>query len=114
MIDKVAKGIFYFDPSSGGENLSATYEAQAVDGDGNAAHKVEAGQVEGGPEIYTAQPCRSAHGGKSAPYARGGGSWKRGLGGIFDLPRQFPTLAGAQARVSTAGKQLKGSLSTCQ
>ena len=42
MIDKVAMGTYYFDHSNGVENLSATYEVQAVDGDGNASHRVKA------------------------------------------------------------------------
>lgn len=55
MIDKVSKGTYYFDHSYGAESLSATYEVQAVDGDGNASHKVKAFPDKGGPEIYTAQ-----------------------------------------------------------
>ena len=53
-IDKVAKGSYYFDHSDGAENLSASYQVQAIDGDGNASGKVEAVAVEGGPLIYTA------------------------------------------------------------
>ncbi len=54
MLDEVAKGTYYFDHSGGVENLSASYQVQAVDGDGNGSGKVEAVQAEGGPEIYTA------------------------------------------------------------
>lgn len=54
MIDKVAKGTYYFDDSGGPENLAAKYEVQAVDGDANASQKVEAAQVAGGPVVYTA------------------------------------------------------------
>lgn len=55
MIDKVAKGTYYFDHSSGAENIVADYSVQAVDGDGNASGKIEALKEEGGPIIYTAQ-----------------------------------------------------------
>jgi len=54
MIDKVAKGAYYFDHSDGPGNLSARYQVQAIDGDGNASGKVEAAQAAGGPMIYTA------------------------------------------------------------
>lgn len=54
MIDKVAKGTYYFDHSGGPENLSARYEVQAIDGDGNSSARIAAMPVEGGPAIYTA------------------------------------------------------------
>ena len=54
MIDKVAKGTYYFDHSNGPANLAANYQVQAVDGDGNGSRKVEAVQVAGGPVIFTA------------------------------------------------------------
>jgi hypothetical protein len=54
MLDKVAKGTYYFDHSSGPANLAARYDVQAVDGDGNGSRKVEARQSDGGPVIITA------------------------------------------------------------
>jgi len=55
MIDKVARGTYYFDHSSGAMNLSAVYAVQAIDGDGNASRKVEAAQVSGNPVVYSAE-----------------------------------------------------------
>ena len=55
LIDKVARGNYYFDHSGGLENLGAVYEVQAVDGDGNVSRKVTAGAVANAAEIYTAR-----------------------------------------------------------
>lgn len=52
-IDKVAQGTYYFDHSFEA-SLSADYQVQAVDGDGNVSQKVEAMLVPGGKETYTA------------------------------------------------------------
>lgn len=54
LLDKVAKGTYYFDRSGGPENLSATYEVEAVDGDGNGSRRVAAVQAQGGPVTYGA------------------------------------------------------------
>ena len=54
MIDKVAKGNYYFDHSDGDENLAVSYQVQAIDGDGNASGKIAAVAGEGGPLTYTA------------------------------------------------------------
>jgi hypothetical protein len=54
MLDKVAKGTYYFDHSGGPANLSARYHVQAIDGDGNGSHQVEAVQTAGEPAVYTA------------------------------------------------------------
>jgi hypothetical protein len=54
MIDKVAKGTYYFDHSNGPSNLSASYQVQAVDGDGNGSRRVEAVKVGGEPVTFTA------------------------------------------------------------
>lgn len=54
VIDKVAKGTYYFDHSQGVESLSARYEVQAVDGDGNGSRRVAAQQVAGDPVSFTA------------------------------------------------------------
>jgi hypothetical protein len=54
-IDKVSKGTYYFDSSRGPEELSAVYQVQAVDGDGNASRKIEAIEAAGSPVSYTAR-----------------------------------------------------------
>jgi hypothetical protein len=54
-LDKVGKANYYFDHSGGAENLSATYEVRAIDGDGNGSSKVKAVEEQGGPEVYTAE-----------------------------------------------------------
>lgn len=54
-IDKVAKGTYYFDRGGGPGNLSANYEVQAVDGDGNASRRIAAVEIAGAPEVYTAR-----------------------------------------------------------
>jgi len=48
LIDKVAKGTYYFDHSAG-TDISAKYEVCAVDGDGNVSHKVVAEGPSGQP-----------------------------------------------------------------
>jgi len=55
LIDKVAKGTYYFDHSEGVDNISATYEVRAVDGDANGSKRVKAVELSGGPEIHTAE-----------------------------------------------------------
>jgi hypothetical protein len=54
-IDKVGTGTYYFDHSQGAENISATYEVRAVDGDGNGSRRVKAEELPGGTETYTAE-----------------------------------------------------------
>jgi hypothetical protein len=54
-IDKVGKGTYYFDHSGRAENISATYEVQAIDGDRNNSSRVKAVEVPGGPETYTSE-----------------------------------------------------------
>lgn len=53
-VDKVAKGAYYFDHSSGAD-ISATYEVRAVDGDGNGSSRVKAAELPGAPQTYTAE-----------------------------------------------------------
>jgi len=52
-IDKVSKGLYYFDHSSRA-NLGSTYQVQAVDGDGNVSAKVDSTTNATGNAIYTA------------------------------------------------------------
>jgi len=54
-LDKVGKGTYYFDHSVGAENLSASYEVRAIDGDGNGSSRIKAVAVQGGQEMYTAE-----------------------------------------------------------
>ena len=53
-IGQVAKGTYYFDHGNGPENLSARYEVQAVNGDGNGSRRVEAAETAGDPVTFTA------------------------------------------------------------
>jgi hypothetical protein len=54
-VGKVGKGTYYFDHSGGAENISATYEVRAVDGDGNPSSRVKAVEAQGEQETYGAE-----------------------------------------------------------
>src|SRR5581483_9155082 len=54
-IDTVSKGNYYFDHSDGPNGISAHYQVQAVDGDGNVSQKSEAVNNAGEAVLYTAQ-----------------------------------------------------------
>src|SRR5581483_1881268 len=53
-IDTVSKGNYYFDHSDGPNGISAHYQVQAVDGDGNVSQKSEAVNNAGEAVLYTA------------------------------------------------------------
>jgi len=91
-IDKVGKATYYFDHSDGVENISATYEVRAVDGDGNGSRRIAAVEAPGEQETYSAEGGYLAGKDYSYPGANGWSyedwlgakhkemSWNGGLG----------------------------------
>jgi hypothetical protein len=95
-IDRVAKGLYYFDHSAGADT-AAKYEIRAVDGAGNVSASVPAT----GPEAKPARVVDDAPNG-GVKYT---GAWQR-QDGLF--PAHLGTLATSNAKGATASLSFDG------